>query len=68
MRCACGGIIRVKDWGRPGEFRFEAWCARCLECDPNGYASRAKAAAGAREYFLVIGAAMHRKASDARTC
>jgi hypothetical protein len=46
--CKCGGALRVTDWGShkrrqkgapSDEFRFELWCAKCLDCDPNGYAT-----------------------------
>jgi hypothetical protein len=37
VKCSCGGKIRVTDFrGGRGDrdFRFEAYCGKCLDCDP----------------------------------
>lgn len=54
ISCACGGQVQIKDWGEGGaapEFRFEASCDRCLDCDPNGYATLKEALANAQTFF-----------------
>lgn len=37
--CKCGGEIEVRDWDDDAteEFRYEAYCTRCGDCDPNGW-------------------------------
>ena len=63
IKCQCGGRVEIRDHGLPEElpdedggydpeFRFEACCDKCRECDPNGYATKGEALAGAREYFM----------------
>jgi hypothetical protein len=52
----CGGKIRVSDRKDSADraFRYEAWCQKCLECDPNGYSSVAETVDKASKYFAVV--------------
>ncbi len=54
-KCTCGGTLRLdhhnKEPKPAREFRWEVYCDKCLECDPNGYSSREKAIDGGLEYF-----------------
>lgn len=50
----CGGVIVVKDWhsaGIRGDGRYEVFCLKCSNKDPNGYARQEQLPASAREYF-----------------
>jgi hypothetical protein len=51
INCRCGGKVRIQDYHKPGEFRYEAFCVKCGTCDPNGWSSRKKAMENAVVYF-----------------
>lgn len=50
----CGGELYVTDFGESYadlNFRFEVWCDRCRDADPNGYATREEAVVEGAAYF-----------------
>ena len=50
----CGGRLRVEDWrpkGGRGQWRYELFCERCGDCDPNGYATQAEVMTDGLEFF-----------------
>lgn len=51
----CGGTIRISDGGRRASrgFRYEAYCSKCLQCDPNGYGNRGELMIEAAKYFRI---------------
>jgi hypothetical protein len=50
----CGGVLWVEDWhakGVRGDHRYEVHCAKCLTCDPNGWARQDELIRSALNYF-----------------
>lgn len=47
----CGGSLAVEDSGRSGHWRYEVFCTKCHECDPNGHGTRAAVLWSAENYF-----------------
>ncbi|WP_417744782.1 hypothetical protein [Rosistilla oblonga] len=46
----CGGTIEIEKVGS-GEFAWESYCDKCLDCDPNGWYSLTVAAHEASSFF-----------------
>lgn len=53
--CGCGGAIHIqrRDTSRR-EFRYEVYCLRCMQCDPNGYATLLECHSQGVAYFKGI--------------
>lgn len=52
----CGGQIAFEDMrGKASkEYRYEAFCAKCQECDPNGYATIRELKREAKSFWTQI--------------
>ena len=38
-KCSCGGQMLAEASGSRGAFEWELYCDKCLDADPNGYAT-----------------------------